>query len=151
MPPPALSGGARLQTHLDGIAQRLATAKEVHSGFLAGSTEKDGTPVPEVAAKNEWGDPAKRQPPRPFFRRMIAKHKGEWGGQLTKVLKAADYDAAKSLGLMGELIDGELRQSIVDLLLPPLAKFTIDKKGSTKPLIDSGIMLQSIDHEVLTT
>jgi hypothetical protein len=51
---------------------------------------------------------------------------------------------------MGAGIAGQLRQSIIDLVAPPLAPSTIKRKGFDKPLIDQGIMLSSVDYEVET-
>lgn len=102
-------------------------------------------------------------PPRPFFRAMIAKHKSEWAPMIAKLLKPSGFDPAVVLRKMGETITGELQQSILDLTSPPLAPSTIRKKssgrvtrlagvlGPEKPLIDSGVMWNSADYEVITT
>jgi len=148
MPPDGMSGGGKLQAYLGGIVARVGGGRAVRVGFLEGSTETDGTSLPMVAALNEFGAPSRGQPPRPFFRTMVTRHKGEWGDQLGKVLKTTDYDEGRSLGLMGELISGELRQSIKDLTDPPLAASTVRRKGFDKPLIDTGTMFQRVNHEV---
>lgn len=89
-------------------------------------------------------------PPRPFFRTMLEQDAPGWGEAVAKTLKASDYDAAATLGKMGELIKGELQESIRTLTSPALAASTIREKGFEKPLIDSGHMLQSVDFEVKT-
>ncbi len=89
-------------------------------------------------------------PPRPYFRNMIRANGREWGAAMAKLLKANEFDAGKVLGLMGQLIKGQLQQSIRDLVSPPLAASTIRRKGFTKPLIDTGHMLNSVDYEVTT-
>ena len=38
----------------------------------------DGTSVALVAAFNEYGSPSRGQPPRPFFRNMIARNEASW-------------------------------------------------------------------------
>lgn len=117
-------GGERLEEYLKNAADKMASAKEVRVGFLEGSTEADGTSVPMIAAIQEWGAPSVGIPPRPFFRNMIAKHKGEWGGEVAKIMKAHDYDSNLTLSLMGERIGGELRQSIQDMN-DPLSPVTL--------------------------
>lgn len=87
-------------------------------------------------------------PARPYFRPMVAEHKDEWPGQLAVLLKAADYDANVALAQMGELIAGQLRTSILAVSSPALAASTIAAKGNSKPLIESGHMLNSIDFEI---
>jgi hypothetical protein len=109
--------------------------------------------VAEVAAYNEYGTGT--MPPRPFFRRMIAKENAHWGKDLARTLKAVHYNVPQAFAIMGAQIAGELRQSITDLRSPPLAQSTIDAKGFDKPLIGGktdrspgGHMLASVDFEV---
>jgi hypothetical protein len=141
-------GGTKLAAALQHIATNATKASKVDVGFLAGATYPDGTSVPMVAALNEFGRPDKGQPPRPFFRGMIADKSGEWPGAVSNLLKANDFDAAKTLDQAGGAIAGQLRQSIVNLTSPPLAQSTVDRKGFDKPLIDTGHMSNSIDHRV---
>jgi hypothetical protein len=90
--------------------------------------------------------------PRPFFRGMIAQESQHWGRDLGALLKSEDYDASNALTLMGKEIEGELVESIQTLTDPPLAPSTIAaKKGVTKPLIDTGLMWQSVDSFVEKT
>ena len=100
-----------------------------------------------VAAVNEYGK-APSQPPRPFFRNMIAQHSEEWPDAVTKLLRSNDYAADETLAGMGELIKGELQQSIVDFTSPALKPSTVAAKGFDKPLVDTGVMLRSVDYAV---
>jgi hypothetical protein len=171
-----------MDAYLNNIRQRLGSPKKVSVGFLAGSTEVDGASLPLVAATQEFGSAADHIPPRPFFRSMIAKHKAEWSGQLAKVVRSDGYDAVAALNQMGEVISGELRQSIIDTNAPALSPVTLMlrkmksrtpglivtrttvgeaaarvKAGestsgvSTKPLVETGTMLQGVNHEVEET
>jgi len=184
-------GGDKLQQYLDRLLARVSSAQAVRIGFLEGATYPDGTPVPMVAAVQEFGGsmniPERTQdlhfkmsksgevgnrfvkadksgfvqtvtipahtvtvPARPFFRTMLDTKAPDWGKKIGKVLKASDYDAGTTLGRMGELIKGELQGSIRDLTSPPLAASTVREKGFDKPLIDTGVMLNSVDYEVKT-
>ena len=49
---------------------------------------------------------------------------------------------------MGHLIKGQLQDSIKAVSSPPLAAATIRRKGFSKPLIDTGVMWNSIDVTV---
>jgi hypothetical protein len=141
-------GGDRVKGRLDDFVRKIESAKTVKVGFIKGATYPEGTSVPLVAAINEFGRPP-YQPPRPFFRRMIAAHKNEWPAAISNLLKSNDYDARTTLAQVGDAIAGQLRQSIVDLVDPPLAPSTIARKGGvTKPLIDTGVMLASIAYQV---
>lgn len=158
-----ITGGSRITAELERRAKNLSTAKEVRVGFLENATYPDGKSVALVAAVNEFGAPSRGIPPRPFFRGMIAQHSAEWGPGLSALLKANDYDAARALDIAGAGIEGQLRQAIVDYNAgPPLADSTIARKtgkgrvrkiagvfGPEKQLVDTGHMLNSVDHEVV--
>lgn len=145
-----LRGGERLAERLREIARLVARPATLRVGFLENATYPDGTPVAMIAAIQDFGAPAAGIPPRPFFRNMIRDKQGEWPAAIAGLLKANDLDAAKALELTGQAIAGQLRQSIIDTNEPPLAKSTIRRKGSSKPLVDTGHMLNSIDYEVKT-
>ena len=102
--------------------------------------------VAQVAFWNEFG--TVRAPPRPFFRGMIERQSPGWGPLMAGRLKANRFDAARTLDQMGSTINDQLRQSIVDLTSPPNAPFTIMMKGSAKPLVDTGQMLDSTSWKV---
>lgn len=145
----ALSGGDALMKKLEEIAARMGGGA-VSVGFLEGATYPDGTPVAAVAFWNEFGKVARgiTTPPRPFFRNMIAKESPTWPLKMAKLAKATDYDGDKVLGIMGKDIKGALQQSINDFTSPGLAQSTIDRKGFSKPLIDTEHMLNSVGYEV---
>jgi hypothetical protein len=143
------TGGDKLKQKLEDLARSSQTASILKVGFISSATYPDGTSVPMVAAINEFGAPSRGQPPRPFFRRMISAKSQEWPGAIANLLKANNYDVKTTLNQAGEAIAGQLRQSIADLVEPPLAPSTIARKGSAKPLIETGVLLASIDHEVI--
>lgn len=87
-------------------------------------------------------------PPRPFFRTMIEQNEASWAPATAKLLKQGMKPMA-ALAIMGEVIAGQLRASIIAMNSPPNAPSTIRKKGSAKPLVDTGLMLNSVDYEVV--
>lgn len=137
--------GDGLAAALKGISAKMSSSVEV--GFLEGATYPDGTPVASVAFWNEYGNGS--APPRPFFRTMIEKEKESWPGKLAAAYKATGGDGDKALALVGEDIDGALKQSINDFSSPALAQSTIDRKGFDKPLIDTGHMINSTGSRVV--
>ena len=143
------SGGDRLKSHLDSIARGLASAKSVRVGFLEDARYEDGTLVALVAAANEYGSPPKR-PPRPFFRQLIGEKSGGWSKGIVQALKDNDYNSAVALDLTGAVVKGQLQEKINTYVGPPLAQSTIDRKGFDKQLIDTSVMLNSVDYQVKT-
>lgn len=148
-----IKGGEGLGKKLREIAARLGGQPAgVKVGFLEGATypgtdENAGLPVAQVAFWNQFG--TTRQPPRPFFTDAIAKHSPEWGKQLAAALKASNFNAKTAMGIMGEVIKGQVVQSIVDTNAPPLAPSTVKRKGFDKPLVDTGVMQRSVDFVVV--
>lgn len=145
-----ISGGAKLQAAMAEMARHVSKPATMRVGFLEKATYPDGKPVAMIAAIQEFGAPRAGIPPRPFFRNMIAKKSPEWPLAIANVLAANNYDAEKALDITGAAIAGQLRQSVIDTNAPPLAPSTIRRKGFAKPLIDTSVMINSIDHEVKT-
>jgi hypothetical protein len=173
----AVRGGAKFDTVISALGKKLASARKVKVGFLAHApAEPGGAPVAMIAAVQNFGAPSRGIPPRPFFSAMIAKHGGEWGKDTAELLVRTGGDAHRTLVDMGELMEGQLRQSIVDTNTPPdspvtdllkqrfpmggqtfadVLKARADVKAGitapvTKPLVQSGHLLGSVDSEVIT-
>jgi hypothetical protein len=158
-----VKGGDKFEAALKQIAADLSQPGKVRVGFLEGATYPDGQTVAEVAAYNEYGRMVRGnveesatgkgdlyyQLPRPFFRNMIDAKSGEWPEAVRLNLKATKYNVPLTLGRVGEGIKGQLQQSIRDLVSPPLAESTIQKKGFDKPLIDTGHMINSAAWQVV--
>lgn len=143
-----ISGGDKLAAELAKLASQVSKAATVRVGFLENATYPGGKSVAMIAAIQEFGSPSRGIPPRPFFRSMVAAKSAQWPAAIGALLVANGYDASKALKLTGEAIKGQLAQSIRDTNAPPLAASTIKRKGHSKPLIDTGVMFQSIDYEV---
>lgn len=143
----SLKGGDRVKRMLANTARRLGAGGVLNVGFLAKATYPNGLNVAQNAFWQNFG--TKRMPARPFFTAAVEEHSPEWPGQMAKIAKATGYDSDKTLGLMGELIKGQVVASIVAWSEPPLAPSTVERKGFDKPLIDSGVMQRSVDYEVV--
>ena len=153
-----VTGGKAAEAIIKSIGAKLS-ARHVRVGFLetakypAARTRGKGKnrktervpviPVAQVAFWQNFG--TKTTPARPFFNNMIAKRSPRWGEAVGQILKGSDYDEGVTLGRMGELLQGQLMQEIIDTNSPPNAQYTIDmKNGSDKVLVDSGVMLGSV-------
>jgi hypothetical protein len=143
-------GGESARAFLQSIADKVKRPATLRVGFLEGATYPNGTPVAMIAAVQEFGAPSRGIPPRPFFRRMIAAKEGEWGPAIAALMIEHGYDMPKVMDLAGQGIEGQLRESISSLTDPPLAESTIKQKGHDKPLVESGHLLNSVDHDVKT-
>jgi hypothetical protein len=143
-----LKGGTKLDAALSAIAAKISRPAMLKVGFLSGAAYPDGTSVALVAAVNEYGSPSRGIPPRPFFRGMIAEKSSGWPAAVATNLKAKDYDVDATLRIVGEGIKGQLQTAITEFSGVPLAPATVAAKGSTKQLVDTAQMLNSVDYTV---
>ena len=114
-------------------------------GFFESARYENGTQVAQVAFFNEFG--TLRIPARPFFRNAITKNTKKWYSTLGGAIKAG-RDPNNALSIVGEQARGDIIKSITELNTPPNAQSTINAKGSTNPLIDSGLLRRSVTYKV---
>lgn len=140
---------SRLQTSLRG-------PKKVKVGFPSGEADAGNI---QKAVWNEfgtrggasgggWGGPV---PERPFMRNAMRENTGKYRNGMrasaAKILtgKTSVTVVLSKLGIMAQ---GDVQQSITSLSSPPNSSTTIELKGSSNPLIDSGEMLGAVTWKV---
>jgi len=134
------------QSALEEIVRRIEAGNTVLDvGFKSGAKYPEGESVAQVAWDNEYGDPKEGRVPRPFFRRMIASEKKNWGPQLAALLSRGD-SVELAMNKLGGNIKEELEMSINEFTDPPLKPSTIAKKGFAKPLIETALMRNSVTY-----
>jgi len=116
-------------------------------------TYEDGDTVTEVGAQNEFGVPGSI-PRRSFLRMPFAVKKKELDKFIQKMFKKVaeeGLDAKTALGLIGT----KAQQIVQDAFTtkgygnwPENSPQTIEEKGSSQPLIDTGALRSSITYEV---
>ena len=143
-----IRGGDKLAAALAKISKGVSKPALLRVGFLENAKYPDGKPVAMIAAIQDFGAPRAGIPPRPFFSNMVASKKAGWPNAIAVNLKAQNYDATKALLIVGEGIKGQLQQSIKETNSPPLKPATVQRKGSSKPLVDTVHMLASVDYDV---
>lgn len=117
----------------------------VRVGVLENATYPDGTPVAMVAFWNEYG--TRTSPVRAFFRTTVSEQKKNWVLSVQNLMKMHN-DPKRVMGLIGVHMQEQIVQSINIWSDPPNSAYTIAKKGSSKPLIETGLMMRSIKSEV---
>lgn len=136
----------------DDLRKRIEAGKHVvRVGVPSGTTEADGTPVALIAAVHEFGSPERGIPERPFLRTTIQANKGKYVQLNRKNLVAVlnkTMTVEQALGQLGEVAKGDVQANIRDGTFKPLEDATIKRKGSKKPLIDTGQLRQSIAWEI---
>ena len=117
----------------------------VRVGVLENATYPDGTPVAMVAFWNEYG--TRTSPVRAFFRTTVSEQKKNWVLSVQNLMKMHN-DPKQVMGLIGVHMQEQIVQSINTWSDPPNSAYTIAKKGSSKPLIETGVLMRSIKSEV---
>lgn len=131
------------------IAKQLELARKVRSvvGLHNDSVYSDGTSVAQIGAWNEFG--TENIPERSFFRSTIAETKSDRREVILRMLRKiyeGKATAMQAIATAGEFMEQKIKAKIVSLSEPANADSTIKIKGSSNPLIDTGQMLQSVQH-----
>lgn len=121
--------------------------ESIDVGYFADARYPDGTPVFEVAAYNEFG--TSNIPERPAFRNAVRAIEDEGLSVIADIVAAAGVNLrADGAEQIGEYAKSEVQEHVTTLDQPPNAPSTIQRKGSSNPLIDTGFMRQSVSYEV---
>jgi hypothetical protein len=81
---------------------------------------------------------------------MVAAQQSGWPAIISADLVKTNYNVNQTLGRLGAVIKGQLQESITNTNEPPLKPATVRRKGSSKPLIDTGYMFSRADFLVET-
>ncbi len=142
------------------LEKRLNAKLQLEVGFFSTAKYSTGEYVAQVAYWNEYGTTL--SPPRPFFRNAIKDKSKEWL-ELYKDTQFQTRDMYKTLGIVGTVIKDDIATSITDLTSPPNSPITINGgwirhsngkafkvkgKGSSNPLINTGLMRDSVSYEI---
>ena len=109
----------------------------------------------DIAATHEFGSSDGRIPERKPIRRTFNEGDGprrlaDMCAKLAKKIITDNMDPVRALNLLGAWAAKEVKNTITESdIPPPLAESTIAAKGSTKPLVDTGLLLNSISYEVV--
>lgn len=127
-----------------------ATGK-VAVGVLAADAGKDhgGTTLYDVAAAHEFGTRTIDQ--RSFLRETVDVNQKKilsFSEKQARLVVKGTITAEVALERVGVFVQGLIQERIAKGIPPALAQSTVARKGSSKPLIDSGQLRAGITHEV---
>lgn len=125
-----------------------------HSVYIGvpsdGSGRKDGESNAVIAATHEFG--SKHHPERSFLRSTLNENGKKYAEiearELAKSLKPSGPQPEKVLNQLGLMVSSDVKKRILDGDFAPLKRATVKRKGSSKPLTDTGAMMQSITWRV---
>jgi len=133
---------------------------KVNVGVLAskgGNAPHDGgkgITLIELAAVHEFGSPEANVPERSFLRRTFIEQAQPFGEVCAKVAKGivlGRFAPPQALTIIGEWGVAAVRRTITegDGVPPPNAESTKKAKGSSRPLVDTGQLLNAVAYDVV--
>lgn len=138
-----------------------AKGKKIQIGVVDVQHYPNGLPVATIAYIHEYG--TERIPARPFFRPTIAAHRKTWADLMRKGFYSAMHGKTDIDGVFNQIglkAAADIKFTISNISTPPLAPATVkarnrrfsseSKSGnqSTKPLIDTGQLINSINYRI---
>lgn len=152
------------------VAKKLEFALKNLSGKVGkvGWFENSSYPEPPnikvatVAVIQEYGAPSKNIPPRPFVRPTMIQQQGAWtelASQGAKAILNGTKTVDNVMEALGLKAAGDIRKAITQVFSPPLKPATIAARlrkranktvtgNLTKPLVDTGLMLNTLTNTV---
>lgn len=102
-----------------------------------------------VAATNEFGSASRKIPERALFRitfKQIESKIGQMLGAGGSRIFLGISSVEKTLYDIGEFVEKKLKENLMNKMPPPNAPRTIRKKGFDHPLLETGQLLNNINH-----
>lgn len=121
---------------------------EVRIGFQSGEASEKGVDICDIAAFNELG--TVDIPSRPFLRKSVDENQDKinaflQGSKQDLLSGKSAEDILKEIGIFQKDL---VQEKITEGSFEPNSPATIKKKGSDKPLIDTGRLRQSVNFVV---
>lgn len=124
-------------------------------GSRGGNEDRDGITMVELAVIHELGSPDLNIPQRSFIRETFedSKMKEELKNLLARTVKSVivgKLSPDEVYEVLGQWGVSKIKNRITfgDGISPANALYTIERKGSSTPLVDTGRLLNAITHEV---
>lgn len=136
----------------DLINRAIGLRDSVLVGLPEGSVDSDGDDLVLIGAAHEFGSISRNIPARPFLRPALRKNVNKYGRILQQKATAillGRMSLHQALSLVGQAAQADVQKYIVAHQgFDPLKPATIKRKKSSKPLIDTGQMRQSIRYRI---
>lgn len=100
------------------------------------------------AAMNEYG--TEKIPQRPFLRTSVNRYGKSWGSKSAKAVQSVmqGMPISQATELVGMQMKADISKTLTSGPWTPNSAATIAKKGSSRPLVDTGELRASITYRV---
>ena len=139
---------------VQGLLERIAALGDpkVYIGIPSSTNARQGASNnATIAAVHELGAPTRGIPARPFLIPTMQNNADKYTTLMAQGFRNALQDKEKAAEVyekIGLVASSDVKDYIVSGQFVPLKESTIDRKGSSKPLIDTGELRNSISYEV---
>jgi len=143
------------------VIMKNAKSSGIKIGILSGTGEHpnstSGQTLAEIAWWNEFGTSVKSGrsggeiitiPERPFLRSTMKENKNLYFRLMKSLIQKMlllEIKIDRAEKILGTKVQSDIRKKITSLKMPPNAPSTVEKKGSSNPLIDTGALRQHIN------
>ena len=148
---------------LRALQKRVAEPSRVRVGVLASRGGNRRHPnadmtLIDLAIVHEFGAPKAGIPERSFLRRTFSLTGGRgavwlpaFTARVAKAVVNGKLSMMAGMAVLGQKAVAEVRSTITtgSGVPPPLKPATIARKGSTRPLVDTGQLINSISYEIV--
>lgn len=137
------------------IYEKITKLRELN--VFVGITSKDssrndsGINNATLAAIHEFGSPANKIPQRSFLRKPLSNNKANLANLAKNLISQVFTEQITidtALSFIGEEAKNISKEAITNEISPALNSKTIKRKKSSKPLIDTGQLLNAITYEI---
>lgn len=129
---------------------------EVRVGYFSDkdNARPDGLSNVDLAAIHEFGAPSRGIPERSFIRSTVDANRDAYVNFLKKALNSAmagERGPAWAFEVLGQKVVADIRNRVTQGagIPPPNSPKTVALKGSSRPLVDSGLMLKALTYAVV--
>ena len=141
----------REQRKLEAILRRTKKHEHVAVGILQDEPHDEQFSMLDLAMVHEYGSPKQNIPARSFIRATCDAKRKEHVELIRKFqhkILRGHITARQALTQIGEVVAKDMVAAINEGIEPSLELATIKRKGSSKPLIDTGRLKGAITHGI---
>lgn len=134
------------------VVRASAGGSSVEVGVFADSPSRgEEFTNAEIALVHEFGSPAMNIPERSFLRSTVDANREAYHKAIERIAqhKLDGKDTSQEIERLGLRGAADVKRTIQAGIDPPLKPETIARKGSSKPLVDTGQLISSIAHRVV--
>lgn len=147
-----VTGGNRMTLRIAQTLHRLARNSGVYVGLPKGTgTYEDGTPIAVIGAVQEFGSADGRIPERSFLRVPMRSNQKLFSNIMKELLPQVIEGKLTMRNMMeqvGARAAAVPQEAISAGIAPGNADSTVEQKGSSTPLVDTGFLRQNITYVV---